>query len=504
MQVKKFEATSMKEALELIKNQLGPEAIILSVKDRKTPMARGGGTIFEVTAAVSDTTLRRKIAAEKKLGSKELERFNRSSARVQKEFINKVFNQPAPKIEVPQAARPLTTRRYIEIDDSEFSQSNAKEANQTPTAQQRIKMAAESARIAAQGSLISDSRSKTGITGTSAISVGATQSANVTPASTSAPRELLTLKNEIGELKKVIEELQGVRANKTSLHPGAELGINFELSPVYEKLQRAGLSRDWIGASLVKAQANLPASQSRNRSIVEGYLARLLLEETEIAKSPLASRYHVFVGPSGQGKTSSLVKLASYLVLTAKKRVAIATVDRFKVGASDQLRTFAQILNIPYAEITRAEDWTAVDQKLGHIDFILVDFPGAALKSQREVELLQPLLPPTNGGRSIHLVMSVLNKDEDAFEIAQRYGAIGIRDVIFTKLDESIQHGLIFNFITKFRWPLFGFGTGPQIPEDFEWATKERVLNLIFRIQDTNTDVKSSEMRSPDREESQS
>ena len=59
---------------------------------------------------------------------------------------------------------------------------------------------------------------------------------------------------------------------------------------------------------------------------------------------------------------------------------------------------------------------------------------------------------------------------------------IGFDDVIFTSLDETTHHGLIFNFQEKFERPLHSFGIGSAIPEDFEPATKERVVDLIFKI----------------------
>jgi flagellar biosynthesis protein FlhF len=91
-------------------------------------------------------------------------------------------------------------------------------------------------------------------------------------------------------------------------------------------------------------------------------------------------------------------------------------------------------------------------------------------------------MAPNRGGRLIHYVQSVLAKDADAFELAQRYQMIGFDDVIFTRLDESVQHGLIYNFQERFNKPLHSFGIGSHIPEDFEPATKERVVDLLFKL----------------------
>src|SRR6185312_7216631 len=91
MQVKKFEAKSMKEALELVKVHMGPEAIILSAKDSHRGFGLMGEKSVEVTAAVSEETLRKKKVAESKLREDLRTRFQQIPATKQREFINKVF-----------------------------------------------------------------------------------------------------------------------------------------------------------------------------------------------------------------------------------------------------------------------------------------------------------------------------------------------------------------------------------------------------------------------------
>src|SRR3954463_2314892 len=92
MQVKKFEAKSMKEALELVKVHLGPEAIILSAKDSHRGFGLMGEKSVEVTAAVSEETLRKKKMAESKLREDLRARFQQIPASKQREFINRVFD----------------------------------------------------------------------------------------------------------------------------------------------------------------------------------------------------------------------------------------------------------------------------------------------------------------------------------------------------------------------------------------------------------------------------
>jgi flagellar biosynthesis protein FlhF len=147
------------------------------------------------------------------------------------------------------------------------------------------------------------------------------------------------------------------------------------------------------------------------------------------------------------------------------------------------LKIYSQILNVPFAVIKKKGDWALIQDKLKQLGHILIDAPGFNLRGPEEVQWIEDRLPPTTeGGRAVHYVQSVLAKDEDAFEIAERYRALQFQDTIITNLDESTRHGLIYNFQKNFGTPLHSFGIGPQMPEDFEAATKERVVDLIFKI----------------------
>ena len=77
---------------------------------------------------------------------------------------------------------------------------------------------------------------------------------------------------------------------------------------------------------------------------------------------------------------------------------------------------------------------------------------------------------------------SVLARDEEAIDLASRYQMLGFHDVIFTRLDESSRQGLMLNFQERFRVPLHSFSYGSRIPEDYEFATKERVIDFLFKL----------------------
>ncbi|HEX4923000.1 MAG TPA: flagellar biosynthesis protein FlhF, partial [Bdellovibrionales bacterium] len=243
---------------------------------------------------------------------------------------------------------------------------------------------------------------------------------------------------------------------------------------------------------LYSAQKELPALQQKNRNLVEAWTANHILKETKTVQNPFEGRIHVFAGNSGTGKTATLVKFAGQLVVQQRKKVALLTADVYKVGAVDQLRIFSQILNAGFGVIRSQADWVKALSDFAAADVILVDLPGSSLRTAEDLAQLRTVLPPGEARAQIHFVQSVCAKDLDALEIARRYAALGCTDMIMTHLDESLTHGIVYNLQRLTGWPLNSFGVGARIPDDLEPATRERLLDLLFKISKSTESTSSS------------
>lgn len=542
MRVKKFEAKTMKEALQMVKNELGPDAVILSARDNRKAFGLAGEASVEITAAVSESTLAKKRYVESRLSNADRERFYSANAREQKRFIERMIENRLQEAE-PTFRRPITTRKYIEISDDEESMPSSRRAEalsrasgrnvgellsdfeqdfdygrvRTARAQARAAAVASQERVAAAQvpKKSSESEVRQGISENAinriknaameAWRAGISIAQEPKAAAPSAPAasakgaaaaqmgkdsEIAALKNEIERLQKMLEGFQKVPQSFVGLHPGAEFGLPYDLSFMFQRLVDAGVTVDHAVEILAGAAKEIDPVQMKKKPIVDAWVARFFLSNVSTVASPWAGRIHLFVGGAGSGKTSHLVKAASHLVVNEKKKVAILTTDSFKVGAVDQLKIYCQILNVPFAVIRNRKDWDWVLSQLSHIDHILVDFPGLQLKTIEEIHLLKSLLPPPQTQAMTHLCVSATTKDGDAYEIARRYKVAEFNDLVFTNLDQSVQHGVIYNLHRKTGKPLHSFGIGNRIPEDFELATKERVLDLIFKLSRLRREIK--------------
>ena len=288
------------------------------------------------------------------------------------------------------------------------------------------------------------------------------------------------LKKRVLELESVIDEIKNNQGFETKTYPGAKAGLSYELSSAYSQLKDAGMNKKLITETLLQVQKKLPAKQEDKKEAVEKTLADQILKNTQVVKDFFEEKVHIFVGPAGQGKTSTMIKVASHLVMNEQKKVALFSAGTKKLDGCDQVEFYAKILDVPCGRLFNEGNWSVLLSQLEEVDHILVDVPGLSLKELSEISQLKKILPSKGVSNRVHYVQSAIVNDRDAFETARRYRVTRFQDVIFTHLDEALDVGFIYNFQKEFQVPLHSFGIGPQIPDDFERATPEKLLNRLF------------------------
>ena len=300
---------------------------------------------------------------------------------------------------------------------------------------------------------------------------------------------LESLQNEITHLKSVISDFQKVPQGFLSLHPDTKSGVPYEMSYIFDKLTRAGVNAETATDITKRAQEAMGSRHIESHHLVNAWIVRHLLDSIVCTTDRFEGRYHAFVGRTGHGKTSTLVKLASQMGVSQQKSIGIVAADHTKIGVVEQLKTYASILNTAFASVRDSRDWESVNQEFSQLDCILVDCPGTSLRNEEEISNLMKILPPESH-RKVHYVQSILSREIEMDGAIKPFSQLGIDDIIFTRLDESFQHGIILNIQKKYGLPLHSFGIGPHIPEDMEAATGERVVDLIFKL----TKIKEKEV----------
>ncbi len=189
-----------------------------------------------------------------------------------------------------------------------------------------------------------------------------------------------------------------------------------------------------------------------------------------------------FIGPTGVGKTTTIAKLASTFKLEQEKEVAFLTADTYRIAATDQLRTYANILGSPLSVIYGAEDMAKEIEKLADFDLILVDTAGFSHKNESQREDTKKLLESLPEGieSQIYLVLSSTTKYADLRDITDSYKGFCDFALIFTKLDETNRYGNILNLRLHTGAPLSYVTTGQNVPEDIEVLDTQKLVKRLL------------------------
>ncbi|HSR10545.1 MAG TPA: flagellar biosynthesis protein FlhF, partial [Thermodesulfobacteriota bacterium] len=155
------------------------------------------------------------------------------------------------------------------------------------------------------------------------------------------------------------------------------------------------------------------------------------------------------------------------------------TIDTYRIGAIEQLRTYARILDLPLEIASGREDLRDIIERNGDRDLILVDTAGRNPYRPAQLDELKDLLSADPRIEN-HLVLSAVTKDSDLAQIVERFRTLPLNSYIFTKIDETQEFVSLFNQLLRYKKPLSCFTNGQRVPEDIEWATKGRVAGLVL------------------------
>jgi flagellar biosynthesis protein FlhF len=215
------------------------------------------------------------------------------------------------------------------------------------------------------------------------------------------------------------------------------------------------------------------------RLFMRRVIADFIPVASPIQLEPGKMRVAALVGPTGVGKTTTIAKLAAYAKLELKQKVALLTLDTFRMAAVDQLHQYAEILQVPLHVALTVEDLRAAMRFYQDRALVLIDTPGHSPKDSEMQNQLRRFLDELPEVET-HLVLSATTKPRDLADIAQRFEPLKPGRIIFTKLDETSTFGPLLSTLVRVKRPLSYLGTGQEVPQDLELATSRRVADLIL------------------------
>lgn len=186
-----------------------------------------------------------------------------------------------------------------------------------------------------------------------------------------------------------------------------------------------------------------------------------------------------FVGPTGVGKTTTIAKIASYFTLNLGKDVALVTSDTYRIAAVEQLRTYANILNIPIKVVYSAQELEEAVEHFKDKDLILIDTAGRSHKNVEHQSELRDLLEHVDN-KEVYLVLSVATKYRDLMNITKVYDNMTDYKIIFTKLDETACYGNVLNMKLKTGAKLSYVTFGQNVPDDISDINPHEIARQVL------------------------
>jgi flagellar biosynthesis protein FlhF len=417
----------MHEALTLVKRDLGRDAVILQTRAYKKGgmLGFGGKTMIEVTAAVGVNVLpagRRQPLARAEAG--------------------------------PHAAAAGTALA---------SKSEPVEAGRQ---QNSIR-----SKAAVLGAYAAVARKAANPSDDSAVG------ASLTPPPAVNPSELKEVQKELHLLRGMVAE--HVKESRKAHGPA----LPDELMRTYQQLIENQVAEEIVYQVLDALCRTLTREQLQDEQRVRAELLKVietsLPESSGIDLKPAGTPHVVaFIGPTGVGKTTTIAKLAANFKLRGRCRVGLITIDTYRIAAVDQLRMYAQILDVPLQVVLTPRELVDAIAKMRDRDVILVDTAGRSHNDAIRIQELKSFIEAADPDE-VHLVLSSAASEKNLLQAVERFNQVRVDKIVFTKLDEAVGFGVVLNVLKRVDKALSYVTMGQDVPDDIAPGKRSELAALI-------------------------
>jgi flagellar biosynthesis protein FlhF len=231
--------------------------------------------------------------------------------------------------------------------------------------------------------------------------------------------------------------------------------------------------------------ANRNSHELSDPMLVKSRLAQMLEDEISVTGPIVANseacRVVALVGPTGVGKTTTIAKLAANYRLRDKRRVGLITVDTYRVAAVEQLRTYADIIDLPMEVVATPREMREAVARMSHLDMVLMDTAGRSPRDEVRIQELKSMLAEAQADE-VHLVLSSTASSKGLLAAAERFAEVGTTAVLLTKVDEATGLGHLISMLRTCRLPVSYLTDGQNVPDDIQTANRRQLAYALLGI----------------------
>lgn len=282
------------------------------------------------------------------------------------------------------------------------------------------------------------------------------------------------------QLRKPEEETRD--AEQPAEEPEGEFSRFLKL--VYNAMLDNEVDEAYANQLLDALEKNNRPDASLDQALADVYQKMILKfgKTRELTPAKQGPKVVFFVGPTGVGKTTTIAKIASKMRLEKKKKIALLTADTYRIAAAEQLRTYANILEVPCRVVYSAEEIVQATEDFADYDYIMVDTAGHSHHNEELKEAIRDFVHAVDDvtEKEVYLVLSAATKYKDLVKIADAYQEMTEYKLIFTKLDETDALGNLFNIRMHTGAEMSYVTYGQNVPDDMEIFHPQKTVKLLL------------------------
>ena len=296
------------------------------------------------------------------------------------------------------------------------------------------------------------------------------------------------LEKRLENLSNILEKQLSAEESRKEEKMEASQTANAEsfqfMKMLYRTLLENEVNEKYVNQIMDEAEKVLHNGSSVD-SILSNVYQKLILKfghPDTIETGGKTPRVIFFIGPTGVGKTTTLAKIASKYKVDHEKKVAFLTADTYRIAATEQLRIYANILDVPMSIIYSVEEMNAAIERVSDYDLVFVDTAGFSHRNEAQCADMKRLIEGLDPSyrKEVYLVLSATTKYRDLLDIVDIYKEIANYKLIFTKLDETTAYGNILNIKLYSGAKLSYMTTGQNVPDDIEVFDTQKIVKQLL------------------------
>ncbi len=449
-----YTAPTYKEAMELVKQKHGEDAIVVNSREikKKTLLENG---LYEIVIVdekpkeaqqesensdLPENSIEKRL---EKIAQKELAR-KREEKRARENEINLEISNAVKEIsKIVQPPSPLQAREAINEAKSKGDSATKDLAKYNPVHKTREMIAKVNA---------------------------------------DELKELKNIKSSIDKLDDKMKLLQNMFWNNVGVRVQSSSNVPHEFAEIYRICKNSGMKNEHLDELMQLSQENMPIAMRESSVTIKRFFREVLrklipcrIENFDMKRK----RIIMLVGPTGVGKTTTIAKLATHYSLKHKYKVGLISLDSYRIGAFEQLAFYAKKLKISINQVSDTAEFERSLEDLKYCDYILIDTIGSSQNDKQKLDILKRFAN-SDYNIDVNLVLSATTKFDDLRDIYNAFSILNIDTLIFSKLDESKGFGNIFSLICDTKKPLSYLTIGQEVPDDIMAARNDYLADCII------------------------